>query len=39
VVSGPHPGQERLVRGDPARRPVNVDLFLRQVRAIAGRQP
>jgi hypothetical protein len=39
VVSGPQPGQEHLVRGDPARRPVDVDLFLRQVRAIAGRQP
>ena len=39
VVSKPQPGQERLVRGDPARRPVDVDVFLRQVRAIAGRQP
>ena len=39
VVSGPQPGEERLVRGDPARRPVDADGFLRQVRAIAGRQP
>jgi hypothetical protein len=39
VVNGPSPGQERLVRGDPARRPVDIDGFLRQVRAVAGRQP
>jgi hypothetical protein len=39
VVNGPQPGQQGLVRGDPARRPVEVELFLRQVRAIAGRQP
>ena len=39
VVSGPQPGEERFVRGDPARRPVAVDVFLRDVRAIAGRRP
>jgi hypothetical protein len=30
------PGAERLVRGDPARRPLTVDAFARHVRAIAG---
>lgn len=39
VVGGPQPGEERVVRGDPARRPIDVDAFLRHVRAIAGRQP
>jgi hypothetical protein len=39
VVNGPKPGSAGLVRGDPARRPVAVDLFVSQVRAIVGRQP
>ena len=39
LVNGPHAGQEGLVRGDPARRPVDVEQFLRQVRAVVGRQP
>ena len=39
LVNGPQPGQEGLVRGDPARRPVAVEQFLRHVRAVVGRQP
>ena len=32
-------GEGRVVRGDPARRPVAVDAFVATVRAIAERQP
>ncbi len=35
VVQGP--GAERIVRGDPARRPVSIDAFAQQVREIASR--
>lgn len=28
---------ERIVRGDPARRPLSIDAFSREVRAVAGR--
>lgn len=34
VTPAPVPGGGRVVRGDPARRPVSVEAFARQVRAV-----
>ncbi|MNC86826.1 hypothetical protein D3C83_25090 [compost metagenome] len=35
VTPAPVLGGGRIVRGDPARRPLSVDAFARQVRAVA----
>jgi len=38
-LSAPATGAERVVRGDPARRPVALDVFARDVRARVEAQP
>ena len=38
-IAAPAAGSERVVRGDPARRPVALEAFVRDVRARAGAQP
>jgi hypothetical protein len=39
VFTAPAAGAERVVRGDPARQPLALDAFAREVRARAGARP
>lgn len=39
LVAPPLPAEGRVVRGDPARRSIEVGAFVQQVRAVMGRQP
>jgi hypothetical protein len=39
MVAPPVTGEGRIVRGDPARRPVDIGTFVKQVRAAMERQP
>ena len=39
VVAPPIAAEGRVVRGDPARRPIDVNAFVQQVRTAMGRQP
>jgi hypothetical protein len=39
VVAAPIAAEGRVVRGDPARRPIDVNAFVQQVRTAIGRQP
>ena len=39
IVAAPAAAEGRIVRGDPARRPVDVSTFVQQVRAAMRQQP
>lgn len=39
LVASPVLAEGRIVRGDPARRPIDVGAFVEQVRGVMGRQP
>ena len=39
MVAPPLAAEGRVIRGDPARRPVDVNAFVQQVRTAMGRQP
>src|SRR5262245_52601581 len=39
LVAAPVLADGRIVRGDPARRPLAVDAFVQQVRSVMGRRP